>query len=877
MTEHFITLSTTEPNNYVGLLKMRQGDTNTQEIEATITANGQLFKFDRLSVFFNAVLPNGNVIRDKVTEVNYVNSKLNYVVADSFLQDVAQVTAWFSFENGEKIIDSTKNFQYSVIGGWKECIPQGNYIYELSEIQREIEEIIGNKDFTSLLSKLMYFNSKVDFLGQQKADKTDVAKVEDMVSKMPSATPKETFNNLSKLKEKYPSGSTSAMVVLESDGVTGYVYLWNGSEWKKGALYQGLGLVEKSVTFDKLYVDSFDALSTANVFGGKGIVGNDGDKNIILTDEPNSTVYRIPLDQTGFMNIKLIEPVVGYHQSIFVVDKNNKMVFRSTWNQLQQISRGGWKIANNSLEVDIELVRQVDLADAIYINIPTSRINEFKAETIENIDLADLKYLDLRNYKNPPSESLGSLSDKYMPFESEKLLNKRLIGYVPETGEVSFENDSSWMTFKIINVPNKGTLTLPKSSITSDQLFVLEDSDQVCFNHIYHSNKEPWFNVSETSMTISFTDLIRMYPRTVTLYVGFKKADDENFFSEAKNIAQLSDVFKWAEDPNQDKLTEYNLNFPPYVPLVAGKESYIYFDNLLIDKNFYVQSIPAIARNRREDKVVLSGISNYTQSINIGGVSGNIPIKSISESAGAGKNLKVMVIGESTSEDGRFMTNLKNFFDSDVVNIDFIGTRTSGGVRHEARSGWGSGTLRYIGKANNATNSFWNPEIREFDLDYYFSQHSDVPIPDVILLNFGINEVNRYVTDGRSGTQSEHYDFFIREFRKKNPNLISIIGLSHSFSRWSNYWMESERDNIMKRTKQTIEDFKDRESERIFLNPWYVCLDMRWDFQYSEIKSNQFSEKTSIVGTDGVHPAESGYKNMALMSYFAIKNAVSKQ
>ena len=119
MTEHFITLSTTEPNNYVGLLKMRQGDTNTQEIEATITANGQLFKFDRLSVFFNAVLPNGNVIRDKVTEVNYVNSKLNYVVADSFLQEVAQVTAWFSFENGEKIIDSTKNFQYSVIGGWK--------------------------------------------------------------------------------------------------------------------------------------------------------------------------------------------------------------------------------------------------------------------------------------------------------------------------------------------------------------------------------------------------------------------------------------------------------------------------------------------------------------------------------------------------------------------------------------------------------------------------------------------------------------------------------------------------------------------------------------------------------------------------------------
>lgn len=154
MSDYSVTLSTTEPNNYVGLIKLRQGDVASQSIQATITANGQLFNFDHLAVFFNAVLPNGYVVRDKVTNVDYANSKLNYVVADSFLQEVAQVTAWFSFENDEKIIDSTKNFQYSVIGGWKECIPQGNYIYELSEIQREIEEIISNKDFTSIFSKI---------------------------------------------------------------------------------------------------------------------------------------------------------------------------------------------------------------------------------------------------------------------------------------------------------------------------------------------------------------------------------------------------------------------------------------------------------------------------------------------------------------------------------------------------------------------------------------------------------------------------------------------------------------------------------------------------------------------------------------------------
>ncbi|KAF6613699.1 BppU family phage baseplate upper protein [Lactococcus sp. EKM203L] len=211
MSDYSVTLSTTEPNNYVGLIKLRQGDVASQSIQATITANGQLFNFDRLSVFFNAVLPNGNVIRDKVTDVDYVNSKLNYIVADSFLQEVAQVTAWFSFENGEKIIDSTKNFQYSVIGGWKECIPQGNYIYELSEIQREIEQIIGNKDFTSLISKIDSATTEIVFLDSTKADKNEVA--QGLASKVDKGGNEQvSWANLSQEAKKNISGDKVAVV-----------------------------------------------------------------------------------------------------------------------------------------------------------------------------------------------------------------------------------------------------------------------------------------------------------------------------------------------------------------------------------------------------------------------------------------------------------------------------------------------------------------------------------------------------------------------------------------------------------------------------------------------------------------------------------------
>ncbi|NEX53645.1 BppU family phage baseplate upper protein [Lactococcus lactis] len=276
MSDYSVTLSTTEPNNYVGLIKLRQGDIASQSIQATITANGQLFSFDRLAVFFNAVLPNGNVIRDKVTEVDYVNSKLNYVVADSFLQEVAQVTAWFSFENDEKIIDSTKNFQYSVIGGWKECIPQGNYIYELSEIQREIEEIIGNKNFTSLISKIDSIKTEYNYINQVKADKTELNKANEEILKL-EATTSTLDNKVSALSSGAPKAVSRVSDMTDKTknyvytgtelGYTpGNWYYWSGTAWISGGVYQSTGIGDHSISRAKLNFLSLPGVIGKNLF-----------------------------------------------------------------------------------------------------------------------------------------------------------------------------------------------------------------------------------------------------------------------------------------------------------------------------------------------------------------------------------------------------------------------------------------------------------------------------------------------------------------------------------------------------------------------------------------------------------------------------------
>ena len=52
MTEHFITLSTTEPNNNIGIVKLRHADVNSQTIVAQIVENGQPKSFEGLQPYF---------------------------------------------------------------------------------------------------------------------------------------------------------------------------------------------------------------------------------------------------------------------------------------------------------------------------------------------------------------------------------------------------------------------------------------------------------------------------------------------------------------------------------------------------------------------------------------------------------------------------------------------------------------------------------------------------------------------------------------------------------------------------------------------------------------------------------------------------------
>lgn len=57
--------------------------------------------------------------------------------------------------------------------------------------------------------------------------------------------------------------------------------------------------------------------------------------------------------------------------------------------------------------------------------------------------------------------------------------------------------------------------------------------------------------------------------------------------------------------------------------------------------------------------------------------------------------------------------------DGNLSNVEVIGTRGNGAVKHEGRAGWQINTYLTQASVGDVPNAFWNPTTAEFDMQYY--------------------------------------------------------------------------------------------------------------------------------------------------------------
>lgn len=150
MTEHFITLSTTEPNNNIGIVKLRHADVNSQDIVAQIVENGQLKNFEGLQPYFCLMAQETTgqgVSEESIVSFDAKKGTLTYTASDNALQFVGRNEAYFSFRKqaGDQWIEqfSTRTFNYIVEKSiYSQPFKDSNYWWTFKELNRIFNQYI---------------------------------------------------------------------------------------------------------------------------------------------------------------------------------------------------------------------------------------------------------------------------------------------------------------------------------------------------------------------------------------------------------------------------------------------------------------------------------------------------------------------------------------------------------------------------------------------------------------------------------------------------------------------------------------------------------------------------------------------------------------
>ncbi len=145
---HKLTLSTTEPNNDIGLLKVRHADEETQVLDVTITENGVIKSFTGLTPFFCLMareITGQGVSEEKIDTYSASSGKLQYTMSANAYQMIGKNEAYFSFraENpdgswAEQF--STRSFYYTVEKSiYSEPFKDSNYFWTFSDLYKRMQ------------------------------------------------------------------------------------------------------------------------------------------------------------------------------------------------------------------------------------------------------------------------------------------------------------------------------------------------------------------------------------------------------------------------------------------------------------------------------------------------------------------------------------------------------------------------------------------------------------------------------------------------------------------------------------------------------------------------------------------------------------------
>lgn len=182
-----VTLSTTDPDNYVGIINVRQGNVNSEVMEAQIVQNGLPLDLTDCTATFQAFLGGEHVVERSCKIIDYKRGIVQYTFDEYTMQSLHRQRANIAFYKGEEEIATTQDFTYFVIHAVSKTPGEmGSYWQTAEDLINDMKDYLnaGKGDFEDWFDSVKDILESIDPGGKLLSEVLDLKKI--VYRKVPS-------------------------------------------------------------------------------------------------------------------------------------------------------------------------------------------------------------------------------------------------------------------------------------------------------------------------------------------------------------------------------------------------------------------------------------------------------------------------------------------------------------------------------------------------------------------------------------------------------------------------------------------------------------------------------------------------------------------
>ena len=355
---------------------------------------------------------------------------------------------------------------------------------------------------------------------------------------------------------------------------------------------------------------------------------------------------------------------------------------------------------------------------------------------------------------------------------------------------------------------------------------------------------------------------------------------------------------------------QLRLVLPPAVYAVPGQEINIYFDNIILSTNYNNYAFDVDCAKGRQDKArwrftpKTEETGRYPWKIKIYNganeliAEGHTELIVSSLDAGSAKAVSLLIVGDSLTDASIYPRELYNLCLKYGPKTTFTGSHSGAGkapekFAHEGYGGWTWSTFLtqykpdqtdYLGKSKFLADKNGTPEL---DFKAYCNQYAGGKAPDFITVMLGTNDIFRLKEDNLDSAIDQilkNADKLIAEFQKVGPDTqiglaLTVPPAATQDAFGSNYQCGQTRwqyrRNQHRLVELMIERYGSGKYRNVSLIPVYVNLDCENNFPTVSEPLNSRNSAKTVRQSNGLHPAQEGYLQIADSFYAWLKFKLS--